>query len=432
MRRGMAAVVVAMGLLFALLTGCVPDDMPAYTPDGKQVVLVADEAGGKGKALWICDMEKRTTEAHRMPDGWEVEGARWLGDKLWVHCQRDEGVLKDKETGKEVMDKETGQPARDIQEMWAQYDVTTGRFAAGVMQIPAAMVAPFVAGYGGKRALFVCTYPRPENSRVREEKEPAWGKKRFRVYTLPELKAKTRAIDSDDIMGAGMNWSIRCVMREIRGGWIWHLVRVKVFDEKGRKACTIGARAIVGEDYPGASAPLYARVSTDQSVIALAFSGGRSSERFLPRYRFEVFEVKTGKRLWGSGSDSLFGTPWVSREAVWTLEHMERKGKAGQKDPLAKFWGPNRNTPADGFVLVRHRAPGKADENAPRDEILEYKVGKGNTISSYAPDAKGKRFLVAVDGKRPRLLVVPMRESVKAEDIVQLDLVEQGGEGGGE
>lgn len=410
------------GMTLTVLAGCEPDDMPAYTPDGKQIVLVTNEAGGEQKVLWVVDPATGTSEARELPDGWKLAGARWLGDKLWVHCQRDEGTLKDKETGKEVLDKKTGQPERDVQYRWAQYDLGTAKFATGVMGVSGALTGPFVGGYQGKAAVFVNTYPREENSKLPEEKEPAAGMMRFRMYEPEGMKEVRPPIEAVRVLTAGMGWWVRC---EDKSEGIWRVsAKAEVFDGKGKRRCTVGEKALGAGEGWNASMPDYARVSRDGSVVLLGFRGRQSSEGWLPEYGFMVVEVKTGKKIWGGGSDSFMGTPWVTKDEVWTLEPTWRDMQTGERTKRRLM----SNKQESEFVLVRHRAPAKGEENSLRDEFVAYKLEEGDKVSSYAPDAKGEKFLVAVEGKRPKLLIVPMRETVKVSDIVRIQLG-KGGDG---
>jgi len=416
--------VLVLGFLFCLsfqmLPGCLPDDMPSYTPDGKQIVLVANTPAAETKALWVCDLERRTTVPHFAPDRWQVESARWFGDQLWILCSRDEGVRKDKDTGKDVMDEKTGKPARDIKMMWSRFDIKTNRFMDGSPRITSeSWVSPFVAGREGKPVLFVPTMP---------DKPPAHGKSQFNIYALPELKKPT-TVKTNDTLPAGKVWSISFTETDpYKGvdkfeGLTTNLAEVDVFDDKGRKTCAIPAATIAPICHGGkARFPAYALVSNDASVMVMAFDTETIFRRHPRKYTFGVFETKTGKLLWSGASDSLRGTPLVTKDSIWTLEYKDRKVYTGERTPAAMFEGPQREAPADGFVLVRHLPGKKPTEFGAREEILVQSLGEGYKITQFAPDAKGNNFLVAVDGNQPKLLAVPIRSSIKASDIISLCL----------
>jgi len=138
----------ASGLL--LVGACFPEGMPGYSPDGKTVAVVTKLKDAGDGALWLYDVQTKTARAHRMPDGWSLNSAKWLGDKLWVVCQRDAGQKKDPKTGKPVIDKKTGKPVRLTKTVFAEFDPRTNALSAKRRLTMTFWTIPFLAGYEGR------------------------------------------------------------------------------------------------------------------------------------------------------------------------------------------------------------------------------------------------------------------------------------------
>jgi hypothetical protein len=418
----------ALALLFCLtvllLHGCLPREMPSYTPDGKHIVLVAGGSASKAKALWVCDLQRKTAEPHFPPDRLQIESVQLLGGQFRALCTRDDGILKDKETGAVVLDKTTGRPVRDIKSVWLRFDLPSGRFVedeglSGIRCDIFGLESPFVAGFKGKPMLFI--------PMIRDE--AAEGVKfRFGLYE-PSGSGKPVIIETGRTMPAGRAWSLLFSEQDPHKGegtfegLTTELVAVEVYDDKGRKACTIAGDTIATICHGGeARFPAYARISSDASVIALAFGTETIFRGHPNKYTFGVFETRSGKLLWSGVSDSQSGTPLVTRQAVWTLEYVARKVYTGERTAAALVEGRQQDPPADAFKLVRHRPGQEPAKPGPRDELLVRKLGEGNRLTDFSPDPKGEHFLLAVDGNQPQLLVVPIRESVKPADVAVLDL----------
>lgn len=419
--------VLIPGLLFCLtlqtLPGCLPEDMPAITPDGKHVVLVARDQVEETVALWVCDVGQRTAVPHFVPDEWNILSARWFGDQLWVTCFRAGGVKKD-EAGNDIIDEKTGEPVYDTEITCRRYDIGSDSFVEGSPTFDENNVilnVPFVAGREGKPVLFVSTVP---------DKPKVKGKFYFSVYTLPDLK-KSEIIEINRIMPAGKAWSLSFVERDLKGvkGLPTRFGEINVMDDKGQLSCTITAEKIAPA-CPGEEAkfPNYARVSNDASVIALVFDNGSIFHESSRKYAFGIFDTKTGKLLWFGQSDSLNGVPLITRDAAWTFEgkncdgDTEDDGPAPASKPDKPYEKDKKDAPPAELTLVKHYPGSKPDEAGKKQDIFTYKLAAGCKIISFAPDPKGENFYVAVGGKQPQLLVIPIRDVVNSTDVISVDL----------
>jgi hypothetical protein len=420
----------ALGLLVCLtglaLPGCLPGEMPSYTPDGKQVVFVAGGPGSKTDALWVYDLQRKTAAPYLPTDRWAIVAAQWTGGQLWVQCSRDEKAPEDEKASAAAIGKAAGRPTREKEFIWLRFDLPTERFVKGegfsrLADAIAPLPAPFIAGFKGKPMLFVSMVKDKDTSR---DVFP------FSIYDPAGAGNSAAAvIKVARTEPAGRAWSLRCTERDpYKGegtfeGLTRELVAVEVYDDKGRKTCTIAGDTIAPICHRGnARFPTYARVSDDASVILLAFDTKTIFRGHPNKYTFGVFDTKSGKLLWSGVSDSMRGTPLVTRQAVWTLEEVGRKAYTGEQTPAALVAGPQEAPHDDAFRLVR-RLPGKQPTEAgPCDEVLVRKLGQGDWVEEFAPDPKRENFLVAVTGNQPQLLVVPIRESVKPEEVVVLEL----------
>jgi hypothetical protein len=103
-------------------------------------------------------------------------------------------------------------------------------------------------------------------------------------------------------------------------------------------------------------------------------------------------------------------------EAVYALEAKRRNTYTGDRTAAAMFAPPApRNQPTSEVVLARHTKDG-------RDVILELSLGEGSVANRYCASEDRKRFVLQVDGKRPRLIIIPIREKVDAKDLMEIPI----------
>jgi len=387
--------------------------MPGYSPDGKTIAVVTKLKDALDGTLWLYDVQAKTAQAHRMPDGWRLNSAKWLGDKLWVVCQRDAGQKKDPKTGKPVIDKKTGKPALVTKTVFAEFDPRTNALSAKRRLAMTFWTVPFLAGYEGKPALFS----------VNLKDSTPIGKIAYDVLSLPQLK-KLATVEQPSMLSVGHGWVLRAVSKAATDGMTSDLVATEVVDDKGRKIATISAAEIAPACYGGVRSPVYARLSADKTVILMVFSTETIFRRLKHKYTFGVFGVRDGKLLWAGGSDSYFGTPVVKPREVWTLEMVGRNVYTGERTVAALVEGRAKDPPARHFALVRLTPGGKADySSAKRQIVFVCDLGKGLSAGEFTPSPDRSRFLLTVNGATPKLLFIPIGQGTTPADVSAVPLV---------
>lgn len=400
----------AAGLLLA--GGCLPTEMPGYSPDGRTVAVVTQERDPNEHVLWLYDVRKGAARAHRLPGDWQLRSARWLGRELWVQASRDVGVRKDPKTGKPLLDKKTGKPVRDHEFIFAPLDRERNVLSRRRrLKVIPPFVEPVPAGYNGKPALFLT------NLEARREADPPMGEEVYDVLSLPDLK-KLETVQQPRMIPAGRGWALRQLAKEGERGLTAELAATVVLNEKGREVATIPAGEIAPACYRGVRFPSYARVSADAAAVLMAFGTETIFRRYRYKYTFGVFDVKSAKLLWSGSSDSLFGTPIVKPREVWTLEMVGRKVDTGERT-IAAITEPPASDPAAGkFALVRLTPGGKRTYAAGRRQVvLEVDLGEGHTAGEFAPSPDGSQLLLTVNGPEPKLLFVPIGQNVTPKDL---------------
>lgn len=401
----------AGGLL--LMGACLPQGMPGYSPDGKTIAVVTKRKDARDGALWLYDVQAKTARAHAMPDGWSLNSAKWLGDKLWVVCQRDAGQKKDPKTGKPVIDKKTGKPVRVTRTVFAEFDPRTNALSAKRRLAMTFWTVPFLAGYEGKPALFSAN-PR--------DNTPA-DKMAYDVLSFPQLK-KLATVEQPRTLPVAHGWVLREVSKASADGMTSDLVATEVVDGKGRKIATMSAAEIAPACFRGVRSPVYARLSADKTVILMVFGTKTIFRRYKHKYTFGVFGVRDGKLLWAGGSDSCFGTPVIKPREVWTLEMVGRDVDTGDRTAAALLEKPVEDPPARRFALVRLTPGGKAGySGAKRQIVFACDLGKGFSAGEFAPSPDRSRFLLTVNGATPKLLFIPIGQETTPADVSAVPLV---------
>ena len=401
----------AVGLL--LLGACLPEGMPGYSPDGKTIAVVTKRNDARSGTLWLYDVQAKTAREHWMPDGWRLNSAKWLGDKLWVVCERDAGQKKDAKTGKPVIDKKTGKPVRVTRTVFAEFDPRTNALSAKRRLAMTFWTVPFLAGYEGKPALFS----------VNLREDAAAGKMAYDVLSFGQLK-KLATVEQPPTLPVGHGWTLRAVSKAAEDGMTRNLVATEVVDGKGRKITTISAAEIAPACFRSVRSPVYARLSADKTVILMVFDTKTIFRRNARKYTFGVFGIRDGKLLWSGGSDSCLGTPVVKPREVWTLEMVGRDVDTGDKTAAALLERQVEDSPARRFALVRLTPGGKPDHaHAKRQIIFGFDLGKGFSAGEFAPSPDRSRFLLTVNGPTPKLLFIPIGQDTTPADMSTVPLV---------
>lgn len=367
------------------LLGCDPDDMPAYTPDGKTVIALAHDAKGEN-VLWTCDVATGAAHAHRVPDGGTLFEARRFGDQIWLVCDRPV-----QPGGKETV--------REIK----RFDLNRKEFLAVPPELSGVQLVKMVPGVlEGKKCLFV--------GKPNEEQHV------YSFAELNELKDPKRPDSLNDPKPAGGFWTL---------GMQWPtkpnpdpntpsgIERYDLFNPDGKRVCSItrqetlkvGDRARFYNGVPGC-----ARVSQKGDVLMLAL-GNQGN------YDFGVFDTANGALLWkGQAGACCPGTPLVRRMEVWTFD--------AARKPLPATGPASATTAPKGEyqdALIRY-TPGPDGKPGLREEILQL---PSDLSGPFAPSPDGSHFVMVVNGNPSRLLFIPIRQGVTAKDVRVVELKEK-------
>jgi len=400
------------------LVGCRPKGIPAYSPDRSFIVLAVRSSRKADGQLWTYSVKDKTATLHPMPRTWKLSSLQWLGSDLWLHCLRDVGVRKDPETGEPVIDKKTGKPVRDIEETFSRYSLENDTLIPGPFDPPNCHVGlmgdVFIGGYRRRPVIFATN---PWASKKSGE-----GIFAYDMYSLDNLK-KIGSRGFTKMMSAGYGWVVRTL--GVRDNHLTrNLTAVQVVNDRGRETCRIGAEAIAPICHRGgARFPAYARVAPDGSAMLLVFGTETIFRNHPKKYTFGVFSTDTGRMLYCGATDGIDGTPLVGDEESWCIEQVGRKVYLGEKTLGMALTPQPAPASASGCALVCFRIDAESDEKRSiREEVLNYELGDGGFVEDYAPDAKTGMMLVAVSGKRPRLLMIPLRKDANAADIISVEL----------
>ncbi len=382
--------------------GCVPTDMPAYSSDGKLIALSLKQSSGL--ELWTYDVTAKKARFHPMPDKWEFMSAQWLGSRLCVVCSRNVSEPK-ADKADTAASRPAHKTASRVEYLFAEFDLQRNRFLGASIKLHEALglnpwkLGPFVAGFDQEHFLYV----------PRQKGEPS-------LYSIRDLK-KVKKTARPGHRPAGRGWSVRVSSDEDGREH-----EVEVFDKTGKKTCKIVHQALSRAAYRGGREPRYARVSRDGKVLLLAFTTETIFRNHPYKYTFGVFETKTGELLWTGSSDSMVGTPIVKEDEFWTIEMVGRKVYTGDK--AFNLGGRIPDAPLTRFVMARHFP----NEKKPislinmRVEVITHDLGEGSVVSQFAPSPDESQFLLAVSGKKPRLMFIPVRKKVAEKDIVTVEL----------
>jgi hypothetical protein len=350
--------------------------MPAYTNDGKSIVLTAKDSAGKN-ALWVYDVKGKTAKVVPGPEKWELFRARMLGDQVWVEWQREVDDPPDPVTGK---------PKSHEEYTWKRLDPARNEFLPGPKELEGRewVEAAIPGSHEGRKCLFISS-----------------GKPKYDVFSFPELK-KQKEVTLNGPMSAGNFWWVDVSVKEEKDREP-EVERIDLFNPEAKLVCTVSREEAAkgyGEGTDGP--PFYARVSEDGTSLLLAFGSGGT-------YDFGVYDTGKGRFVWGGkGEDCLLGTPLFKSNEVWTLQQASL-----DEDDYSLT------------ALVRYRHDDKAAAGpATAEKILTYPITTDTSSSPFAPSPDGSHFLLVVNGEPSRLLFIPIKEGVTDKDVRVVELRE--------
>lgn len=345
------------------LLGCLPDGTPAYL-DGGKLILATFRQGRNYESFCTYDVRTKRT--------------LWHGTDLRPRYVRivDDLVLV-----------EWAVPQQ--RPVCTRLDPGTGKFSPAPTDLAGRLGQVVPVSRGGRKCLLV---PRGDV---------------YDVYSLPELK-KRETLSLEMPLAAGDFW------------WL-HKVKpgLEVVGPDSKVATTIARKEIEKAAGDPQEPVKYARVSLDGKAILLYMQGERGNT-------FGVFDTQTGLLLWVIVHEDLpFGTPLVSRNAVWAVEQEEREDPttAPSTKPGPTTTAAATTAPAERPViaLVRYSPPGPGQgPDARRQVVYRYTAPADCALCNFAPSPDRSHFLAAVAGSPPRLLFMPLAASEKEVEVVEL------------
>ncbi len=371
---------LALAAAVALLPACDPETVPRYSADGREVAFLRDGDPEKGPAaVGVADLASGKLRSFALPERWSASGLVWAGSRLLIFSTRPTDKLDKK--GKPVLESAS----------WLLDPATGAVERSGIDYILGGR--PFHGIHHGTRCLYV-----PEMERLR-------------ILELPGLKE--RAVLPIRVEHAGDGWMLVEEGREAQGGLTRELVAVRILDPEGKEAGRIPREEVAKASYRDARSPECARVSEDHRRVLLGFDTSTIFRQADAEYTFGVFDLQTGKHLFGGKSNALQGIPVLLGEAVYVLEAKARNIYTGERGVGSMFGGgPPRSEPTSDVVLARHDKDG-------RRAILELPLGKDKATRYSASDDRS-RFVLQVDGPAPRLLLIPIAAAVTADQVKEL------------
>ena len=409
---------VVFGLL---ISGCDPTDVPRFSPDGKKIaVLVPSEHLQPNEVIkdptdvGIVTVATGRTASYPLPDGWSADGVQWIGDKVLVAARRPLEKTKGSVPSGEVsqgtywlLDPEKRGPGRFVNTGLEPYPVLT----------------PFTGFYRGNPCVYLPQEDTAEDS-VSEYTKILALNCSTELGTLPY-----------GVAGAGDGWMIRVVQEKIarplvedkHAEWILEslpgdertrttkdIAGLELFNPEGKRVIRISREEIGKACYRGPRRPVCARISSTHRCLLLGFDTGTIFRRHTHEYTYGVYGVNSGKLLWRGNSNALRGLPVFEQDSVFALEAKSRDIDTGDRTAGAIFSPPQSTSGlASEIVLARHTRQG-------RKVVVELPLHEGEKGNRYSASPDRKNFVLLLEGKQPRMLIIPIRENVKEEDISQV------------
>jgi hypothetical protein len=218
------------------------------------------------------------------------------------------------------------------------------------------------------------------------------------------------------IEGPNTGWVLESLPKDKRTKTEEELTGVEVFSPEGKKACTLSPAEIGKACHRGPREPVCARIFPDGKQLLVGFGTETSFRQHPHEYTFGVFDLKDGTLLWQGASDGLMGFPVVTEEAVYILEAGARNRYTGERTASALLApAPEPGQPTPFPVLARHTAKG-------REVSAELSLGNKESAARYSASPDMKTLVVLVESGKPRLLLVPLKEKVSAQEVREISL----------
>ncbi|HEV3028327.1 MAG TPA: hypothetical protein VG457_12185 [Planctomycetota bacterium] len=194
-------------------------------------------------------------------------------------------------------------------------------------------------------------------------------------------------------MGERLCWYKETELREAKGA---HEVRpesINVLDRSGELVA----------DLPFRETPTRARVSKNRSLLLLVTGphddfGIRGRPRDL--FEYSVFDLKTGSRRWRGSCGDLSGIPAFVGERVFSLHMVRRQPGEVPENPLT-------------IALMSHGA-------LESKEILRITLRPDELATRFSSSVNQDQMGLQLDGKSPRLLIIPLREDATLKDVMEI------------
>jgi|GEM_PF-2156504 len=414
----MRAISLSLVLVCLVVSGCDPEQAPRFSPDGKKIALLvpsghleSEEADEKPKDVAVLTVASGELVVYPLPDQWDADGIKWWGEKLIIWGSR---LIK-------TPDASTPKGKKYDLTYWLltpEAEEGEGRYV-DMHIMPHIALAPFTGRFAGR----ACIY----------------------VQDMDSQTTKTFALDGAaesgtlpyEVEGAGDGWMIREVMAEatrplIEGEhtqWILdslpedkrtrtreELVGVDVFNPDATRVIRISREEIGKASYREPRGPICARISDDHRRLLLGFDTSTIFRQHPFEYTFGVYDIKTGKLLWHGSSNALRGLPVFVGDSIYALEAKSQEIYTGERTVAALVAPvPPRGEPTSEIVFARHTQDG-------RKVILQLPLKKTEKATLYSASEDRSKFVLYVESKHPRLLIVPIGDSVALEDIISLPI----------
>lgn len=361
----------SLGVLL-ILSACDPTDVPRFSPDGSRAAVLLNAGRDPKKdtiPFAVLDVEKKTWKTWELPERWSADGLLWAGPRLLIEASRP----------KAEPPAEKGKPTHDTR-FWV-LDPASGTFQGTDLK-PFSLAPTFTGTWQGRLCLFLHD---PEEEKTR-------------ILSVTELKL----VDAlpFEVQGAGDGWLVRA---HEKGG-------VDLLDGNGKMLRSIPAEEIEKACHRQARKPVCARVSSDGRHLLLGFDTDTVFRQAATEYTYGVFSVADGRLAWKGGSNNLRGMPVMTGDAVYALEAKSRAIHTGERTAGSMFGSAPKSEATSEVVLARHSAAG-------RTVVLDVPLKAPDKATRYSVSADGRRFILLVEGPAPRVLVIPVGEAVKAEDV---------------